>query len=108
METLAEELIAKLKNWIGPIVTIQQTTEDAYQIVCDDFGSFIKEIESIKDTKNRKEAWLDLANQFKVGIATCPNWIHGEDIMDYFYDLNYYISCVADLYSASPKEKITE
>ena len=106
MEAQAEELIGKIKKWIVPIVTIQQSAEGAYQIVCDDFGSFLKQIETTEKTESTKDAWADLVRQFRVGVATCPNWIHDEDIMDYFYELNYYISCVADLYSALPQKEM--
>ena len=101
---MAEELIGKIKKWIAPIVMIQQTAEDAYQIVCDDFGSFIRKIEKAEKSQNTKKAWDNLVRQFRVGVAICPNWIDDDDIMDYFYELNYYISCVAQLYSASPEK----
>ena len=105
---MAEELIGTIKKWIAPIVMIQQNTEGAYQIVCDNFGSFIKQIEKVEKSENTKEAWDDLVRQFRVGVAACPDWIHDEDIMEYFYELHYYISCVAQLYSALPEEKMAK
>ena len=103
------ELIEEILKWIGPIVTIQQDPLTAYDIVCYDFNRFIKKIDSILEAeknKEKQEAWAELLQQFRVGINICPNWVMTEQVMEYFYDLNYYVGCVMQLYSTSPTKKL--
>lgn len=96
-----KELIEEISKWIAPIVTIQQDPSTAYDIVCYSFSRFTKKINSIQEAekdKIKQEAWAELLQQFRVGINVCPTWLMTEQVMEYFYDLNYYVGCVVQLY----------
>lgn len=104
-----KELIEAISKWIIPIVTIQQDPSTAYDIVCDNFNEFIKKTKKIQEAekdRNKQEAWADLLQQFRIGINVCPNWLMTEQVMEYFYELNYHVGCVTQLYSTSPKKKL--
>ena len=108
MEVVPSQLIKQITEWIRPIVSYEQSATNGYQIVCDSFYEYIEKIERVKTTRKTKGPWDDLLVHFRTGIAVCPMWVESDAVMDFFYDLNYHIGRVAELYSALPQKKMAK
>jgi hypothetical protein len=84
------EIVEEMYNWIIKITSINKQQEEAYQIVCDDYQSFIQRLtESKTNTKleNEKKAADFIINCLDHGFNTCPNWITTSQCMEHFVQL---------------------
>lgn len=84
------EIVKEMDNWIINITSINKQQEEAYQIVCDDYQSFIQRLtESKTNTKleNEKKAADFIINFLNHGFNTCHNWITTSQCMEHFGQL---------------------
>ena len=66
---------------------------EAYQIVCNDFYKFAKEINNIRGNDSRKfeKEWEQVVCILNRGMGQCSLWGTSSDCMDFFSDLHVAI-----------------
>lgn len=90
-ENIILTIIKDMIEWIRPITSITQDTENAYQIICDDHYKYKNQLENVYKYKNLnwtesriKKIIISILNE---GINNCPIWNTSSPYMAHFNKL---------------------
>ena len=87
-------VLERMKQWIQNITFEYRTPEESYQIVCDDYPDFKRELRAKLDTlktNEEKNAYQNVLALLDQGTNSCHNWCCQEDCMDHFQSISRQI-----------------